>query len=304
MRKILFIGKSGSGKSVAAARIVSSNSLPTYVLNSPSSQKEDQLKFFPVEWSEVSELRSANVIAEDLIACDASQLATLQNLCNYACRHHNLPILIMVCHTATSNNIFPILQCVTHVSFMRSRSNAKSLRTVLAQFNYKKEERDKMLEDFLADRGGGQYGYWTLDVEGETFQRDPAGDAPEVTLDSLSSYRKTAVNYLGLFCPEREKALAIFDYILRKLPLQELRSSDLTVDLREKESGRLRSHSLIDLIHAVTSEDVVPSPEVLRLQAHISRYVVVPSCFFANEALRRRSCELANIVKSGKRNKK
>lgn len=303
MKKVLFIGRSGSGKSTAASKLVSSNSLPTYVLNSSSggSQKEEERKFFPVEWSEVSELRSANVIAEDLIACDASQLATLQHLCNYACRHQNLPILVMVCHTATSNNIFPILQCVTHVSFMCGRASAKSLRTVLSQFNYKKEERDKMVEDFVADRGvGGAYGYWTLDVEGESFQRDPAGDAPEVKLDSLATYRKTAVNYLGLFCPEREKALAIFDYIVRKLPLQELRSSDLTMDLRDRESGRIKSHSLIDLIHAVTSEDVVPTPDVLRLQAHLSKYVVVPSCFFANEALRRRSGHLASNVKGKK----
>jgi hypothetical protein len=283
MRKILFIGKSGSGKTVAAGKLASAGSLPTFVLNDRVEKKDDDRQFFPVDWSEVSDLSNAQLIVEDLISCDPSQISCLQKICNFSAHHSKLPLVILIAHSITKNNIFCLLQYLTHVCFMKSRSTVRSLSHILHHYQFAKEERDRMIADFLADRG--KWGYWTLDVEEGSFKRDKGGDVQDLQVDSLGDYMRTAREYLGLFCPERDKALAIFRYILRKIPLQSLSASDLTLNLREKSSKQPRRLSLIDYLHSVTTDEQ-PSEDVKLLHMYISKYVSIPDCFFTNSWLK------------------
>jgi hypothetical protein len=111
--------------------------------------------------------------------------------------------------------------------------------------------------------------------------------------------------------------MAIFEYVLRKIPLQSLSAGDLTMSFviggktakrkkkkKKKKSGRRdevrlaekeeeeeeeeTTLSLIDYIHALTTEEP-PTREVVALHRHICRFVSVPCCFIANPVLRRRT---------------
>ena len=88
MRKILIIGKSGSGKTRAAAALASRSRYPTYVVNDSKNKIDEDEKTFPdVDWEELPHLKNANVIVEDIISCTGSQLDSLKALCNYSAHH-------------------------------------------------------------------------------------------------------------------------------------------------------------------------------------------------------------------------
>lgn len=60
MKKILFVGLSGSGKSVGAVRLAASNGKQTYILNGTSKDKSVK----PISWTAVEQLTDANLICE------------------------------------------------------------------------------------------------------------------------------------------------------------------------------------------------------------------------------------------------
>jgi adenylate kinase family enzyme len=88
MRKILIIGKSGSGKSRAANALALRTKYPTYVVNDNNNKNSEDDKVFPdIDWEELPRLKNANVIVEDLISCTNQQLESLKVLCNWSAHH-------------------------------------------------------------------------------------------------------------------------------------------------------------------------------------------------------------------------
>jgi hypothetical protein len=192
----------------------------------------------------------------------------------------------MIAHAVTKNNISSLLQNISHVYFMRNRSTVASVSFVLSKYYFTKEQRDRFVRDFLADaKVGPSWLYWTLDPEAGTFGRDSgAASTSDVAVpDTLGKYRKTAQHYLGLFCQDSQKAMAIFDYLLKKIPLQSLSADDLTMGLGGRREERV---SMIDFIHALTTH-VPPSREVLALNRHLGKFFKMPTVFVSNPVMKK-----------------
>jgi hypothetical protein len=193
----------------------------------------------------------------------------------------------MIAHAVTKNNISSLLQNISHVYFMRNRSTVASVSFVLSKYYFTKEQRERLVRDFLADaKLGPSWLYWTLDTEAGTFGRDSSATstADATAPDTLGKYRKTAQHYLGLFCQDSQKAMAIFDYLLKKIPLQSLSADDLTMSLGGKGEERV---SLIDFIHALTTNQETPSRDVLALNRHIGKFFKMPAVFVSNAVMKK-----------------
>ena len=199
-----------------------------------------------------------------------------------------LPLIIMIAHAVTSNNISSLLQNIDQVLFMRNRATVPSVSFVLSKYQFTKGQRDRLVRDFLQDcKTGPSWLYWVLDPEAGTFRRDSfAGSsaAASAPLDTLGEYRKKAQYYVGLFCEHSDKAMAVFEFLLKKIPLQSLNASDLSMSLGGRTDRRV---SLIDFLHDVTTFEAVPSSDVMALHRHLCTYADIPSCFYANPSLKK-----------------
>lgn len=218
--------------------------------------------------------------------------------------HRDIRLVLLVAHSVTSTGVFALLQNLSHVLFMRSRATVDSLARVLAQYRFSKEEQRRMVEEFVADCSVGQWGYWTLDVQTGEFTRPAEAQSDKSAASDaggIEQYEKAAREYIGLFCPQKEKALAIFRFIVRKIPLATLSSSDLTLKLWDKKEGKERTLSLVDYVHCVTTQGQKPSKDVMALHRYISAHAEVPECFFSNDLLKRKPVN--SKVKSSNANK-
>jgi hypothetical protein len=193
----------------------------------------------------------------------------------------------MIAHAVTSNNISPLLQNIDQVLFMRNRATVPSVSFVLSKYHFTKGQRERLVRDFLLDcKTGPSWLYWVLDPEAGTFRRDSFAGSSEASapLDTLGEYRKKAQYYVGLFCEHSDKAMAVFEFLLKKIPLQSLSASDLSMSLGGKTDRRV---SLIDFLHDVTTFEAVPSGDVMALHQHLCNYADIPSCFYANPSLKK-----------------
>jgi hypothetical protein len=201
--------------------------------------------------------------------------------------YRKLPLIIMIAHAVTSNNISSLLQNIDQVLFMRNRVTVPSVSFVLSKYQFTKGQRDRLVRDFLLDcKTGPSWLYWVLDAEAGTFRRDSfaGSSAASAPLDTLGEYRKKAQYYVGLFCEHSDKAMAVFEFLLKKIPLQSLNASDLSMSLGGRTDRRV---SLIDFLHDVTTFGAVPSGDVVALHRHLLSYADIPSCFYLNPSLKK-----------------
>jgi hypothetical protein len=293
-RKILFIGESGRGKTTAARQLLAGSRLSVAVVNDGTAGDPPE-GYRRVDWKEVLRVRGCNVLAEDLIAVKKPQLEVLQRLLNFNAHHHELPNVILISHGATSNGIFPIFKHLTHICFMTVGTVPKTVETVLGEI-LPKEARDEKVAAFETDPRNDAHGYWVYDVETRAFEPKPgslaaaaAGGYPPPAAAGtsggreslLAPYRKTAQTYLNLFSENPRRALAIFDFLMTKTPLQPLAVADLNFTLRDAKSGRVVSVSLLDYIHTLTTQ-TTPTKDILDLHSYLRRHVTLPRCFIAN----------------------
>jgi hypothetical protein len=254
-------------------------------------------KYTRVSWEEALAARGCNLLVEDLIAIKKeTELKALQKILNYNAHHHALPNVILISHSATSTGLFPLLRHLTHICFMTSQSTSPSILAVLGEFKVPKATREEKLAAFQSDLDHDPHGYWVLDVRTGQFGRQPgsleqqaggarpssaAATAAGEREAALAPYRKTAETYLSLFSGDPKKALAIFDFLMIKTPLQPLSVADLNFTLRDAKTGLVVRVSLLDYIHTITTQ-TPPTKDVLDLHAYLSRHATLPRCFISN----------------------
>jgi len=297
----MFIGETRAGKSHAARDLLDAEGLPVVVVN---DHTKDPLRpgYRRISWSEVLEVVHCNVLVEDLINVTPKEVAVLQQILNYNHHHHVLPTVIFIAHSSTKTGAFTTLKQMTHFCFMCKRSTVSSIVDVLDLFKFSKADSKAKVDAFLDDLGKTERTFWVLEVESGKFERQPGSlarsisrpaapapiaAAPDATPaqkreQALLAYRKTAETYLNLFSLEAKKALAIFDFIMAKTPLQALNPADLNFTLRDKKSGHVVNVSLLDYLHTLTTQ-TKPSRGVLDLHAYLAKHVALPRCFITND---------------------
>ena len=178
---------------------------------------------------------------------------------------------------------------MTHLAVMSKRTSAKSLVAALGVYSISKEERQSMLDAFLADVDIVKHGYWVLDVSSKQFGRSPGTLGPQgppsqiaATENKIAPYRKTAEIYLNHFSVDSKKCLAIFDFLMVKVPLQSLNPETLDFTLRDQKTGRVVGVSLLDFLCTITTE-TPPTRAVLDLHGYLARYARLPRCFITNK---------------------
>lgn len=292
----MFIGATGAGKSYAAQELLVAEGLDVVVVNDASDKVWPQ-KFRRISWGEVLKATNCNVLVEDLINVTDKEVAVLKLLLNYNAHHKVLPTVIFIAHSSNGTGAYTILQNMSHFCFMLLRSSATSLSSVLRVFEFGKPEIRAKKNAFLSALESSAQGYWVLEPDTGKFEPSPgslarsgggAGGGGVVSArgggreQALTLYKKTAQKFLALFCPETTaRALAIFDYVMDKVPLHNLSPDDLNFTLREKKSGTVVRVSLLDYLHTVTTQ-VKPSRAVLDLHAYFARYVTLPRLVVAN----------------------
>lgn len=243
-------------------------------------------------------IEHCNLLVEDLIGCTDKEVAILQKILNKNAHHFVLPTVILIAHDSNNNGIYPLIKHMTHVCFMAKRTSADSLGNVLSALKYPKAERLQKVDAFLADVGRVEHDYWVLDVNKGDFGRKPGSlQRPAVAAASVTSataaeareallavHRRTAENYLNLFSEDAKKALALFDFIMARAPLNSLGVGTLDYTLRDKKTGLVVRVSLLDYLHTLTTQ-TRPSRSVLDLHAYLHRYVILPRCFITNKHL-------------------
>ena len=197
------------------------------------------------------------------------------------------------------NNLYDLLSHLTEVRVTFAKQNLRCLEDVLDHYRIPKDQKDEWITMFMAETA--QFGSFVFDVEKRTFERDApvetaaavtpsSGSGPEAGTveDPTAPYRKTAQKYLTVFCAsDPARASLIFDYIITKIPLHNLNSSDLSLRLRDKRSGRTKTYHILDFLAAICQkEGPRPSNDVLALNAYINRHVSLPACFAANIHMR------------------
>ena len=174
--------------------------------------------------------------------------------------------------------------------FTLSKSNVRSICLVAEAFRLGKEEKERFVRTFMAEKD--QFGYFTLDVENMSFVR---GDSPPQTvavagaaapLDVISACRKTLEEYSD-FLSHPEKALKIFNFIASEIPTHSLDPQTLLLTLKTRGGGgALVKISLLDYLSALNSQEK-PGADLIRLHLYLSRRVSLPKVFVQNEHFRR-----------------
>jgi hypothetical protein len=242
----------------------------------------------PVDWDGLATLEDTSLLADDMFKLTETQYAKMTYLLSYRARHHNVDPVVLVCHSVLKNNVFGLLTHLTHVLFTFHKGNARSLGKVCSEFLFTRQQRNAMVETFLATKE--KYGHYVLDVEARTFVRGdhvpppPSAGPAYSAAAAAAECRKTAEAYLPLFCSEPKRAISIFEFIVAKIPIASLRPDDLSLALRRKESGVEIRLSLIDYLHVLCSQEK-PSGDQAALHRYLARYVQLPRCFIKNKFL-------------------
>jgi hypothetical protein len=277
-----------------AIQILEASKKKVFVLSGVPSRP----KWPIVSYDSMLKLKNCAVLADDLINVPQKEYEQLQTLLNFNSRHYSVDPVVLACHSVVKNNVFGLVNHVSHVYFTLARTNVRSLGIVLDCFKFSRAQRDAHVATFLTATTD-EFGYYVLDTGSMEFYR---GDSVKVESGNvvgggggggsggagepkpLSAYKRTADIYLPLFCAEPQRAQAIFNWIIERIPLTSVRASDLTILLKRKGTGGEARFSLIDYLHCLNSTSK-PSGDMQSLHAYLSRYVVLPRCCINNRYL-------------------
>jgi hypothetical protein len=285
MRRVcLIVGKSESGKTTLAKRLLEAVPGPVRVVNDKTGHfQAGGEKFQPTSWEELGKLRDCAVLVEDLIGTTPAEFAALQHLVSYKCHHDSVSPAVLVTHSIQKNNLQGILNYLTHVYFTASKCNVKSLRVVLDDYDLDRRQKESFRRDFRAN--AEPYGHFCLDVERGTFERVRS---PETAAASATTRRLPEVispaRYLE-HTKNPEKALLVFDIVNSRLP-QSARGDEYTVKLESKLLGHPVTVSLIDYVDCATDAAKTPSKELCSFHRYVSSIAHLPSCLVDNKKFR------------------
>ena len=249
-------------------------------------------RHLPVSWDNLNKLHSCAVIADDLMDVSDENFTKLQELLNYSARHNSISPVLLLTHCVTRNNIFSLLKHIGEFWVTLNKQNVETLYTICQALKFPRASKESFASRFLAEPG--QYGMFVLNAQKRTFERMPEGkeeggavDGGEVKPErDLEPFRRKAEEYLPHFFHDPARTMVIFNYLLAKIPLGSLSHEDLVFTLKRKESGLELRISLLDYLHAVTT-DTKPSGEILSLHKYIKKHVELPMCMLRNRYLQK-----------------
>ena len=291
MKRILVLGASGGGKTWAVRKLLE-GSPRVYDVNSATVDP----RYESATWAEVNEKYDCAVVSDDFFDLAGDDVKHLHKLLNYTARHHRVSPVVLVAHGVTKINIHFIIKHMDEVWFTLNKQNAPLVGTVCSALVFPRAVKNGFISKNLAEPG--EFGIFVLNLQKRTFERLPesegvgggaAGGVAVVAggaVRDLEPYRRTAEAYFPHFCVDPARSLLIFNYIMTKLPLASVDSSDLTIKLQKKESGAELKLSLLDYILALTNESR-PSSEMISLHRYVGRHVQLPRCFVRNRLLQK-----------------
>ena len=300
LRKILFLGESGAGKSFAAKQLLSLDGGRAVKIVNDNTNAILPPNYERISWQDSLKVRDCNLYFEDLITCTKQELEILLKIANFNTHHHNLFTVIFIAHDSQSQGIGPLLKHLSHVCLMTSNHSAgDTLSSMLVKFKVSKGDRDAKVAAFLADVGKEAFSYWVFDVRLNIFSKQPGSLTSDLPLQPsnpgssqqstaltrealIAPYRKTAENYLPMLTEEPEKCLSLFDFIFLKTPVNSIHPSTLDFTLRDARTKKLVVVSLFDYLLLLTSATAVPTKPLLDLHFYLARFSTLPLCFVAN----------------------
>jgi hypothetical protein len=296
LRKILFLGESGSGKTFAARHFLAlSTTLPVKLINDHTDNPLPP-NYERIPWTAALKQRECNLFFEDLIACTKSERNILLRICNFNAHHKKLENVILISHDSTHQGLTAIYKHLTHVCLMASTmAMAKTLSSLLVEYKIPKSVRDVKVAEFQAAVGKEEHSYFVLEVKSGAFAKSPGSLASVMPITStntlqtaalsrealLAPYRKTAEHYLPMVTEEAAKCLSLFDFVMLSLPLHSLNPASLDFTLRDAKKGSIVTVSMFDYLLMITTQSA-PTKPLLDLHSYIGKYSVLPRCFVAN----------------------
>ena len=283
------LGASGGGKTVAVKKVLE-NSPKIFDVNSAHGDP----RYTPVTWEEVNSKQDCAIVADDVFDLSTDDYKHLHKLLNYTARHNRVSPVILVAHGVTKINLYSIIKHMDEIWFTLNKQNAPTIGSVCTALMFSRSVKNNFIAKFLAE--SGEYGIFVLDTQKRTFERlfdSPGGEdgggggvcGNRVGPD-LEPYKRTAEAYFPHFCVDPARSLLIFNYIIAKLPLASVDSTDLTIKLMKKDSGVELKLSLLDYILALTNESK-PASDITALHRYVEKHVQLPRCFVRNRLLKK-----------------
>ena len=283
---ILFIGTSGSGKTQCLTRIATKTfrKRKKYVLNDKTGLSDKHKKFYPVSWNtDLSKMKNAALVCEDLICLSTKQLATLTNFINVTRRHNN-NICLLVTHSLRGNNVYSLIQYMNHFVFTSSRANSSNWKTICQIFQLDNQTAE-LGADFFANIKAGEFNF--LHFDAQTLRATIYDSTYQPVEENVNSSEVSAPDHLT-----RDEILSRFQSVFKSFPLgdkmyalshflvvnlpSDFISPDLSVRYKEKRV------SLVDYVQYVTTADLKPPKLIKRLHKHIVKKLVLPELFILN----------------------
>jgi hypothetical protein len=193
--------------------------------------------------------------------------------------------VILICHCLHNTGMYALLPFLHKIYVSGSKSNVKSLVTLLEYFKHDKIEKAAYLNSFKANEV--PYSHFCLDINSRTLTLiSPDQDEMTSLVDVNSDSHAMAESLLGEL-ENAGKAKAVFSLICRKL--KKINADDLTVELTSAKTRNPVIISLVDYLNVLTtpaSSSQLPDRLLLQFHSYIIKRVHIPRCFILNKYFR------------------
>ena len=192
--------------------------------------------------------------------------------------------------------MYNFIELVHQCYFTNSKTNLRSIGQVFDTYKIEKDQKKQWIDQFLADKD--EFGHYVFDVSKRTFSKaSETGDANETTESpqkvspgdgpKAEELRKTARKLIPIFLPENEqRCLAIFDWLIARIPLTCFNSTDLCITLKNRETSETKNMSILDYLEALSGERGKPAADIISLHRFVMRgQAKMPRTFIKNQYL-------------------
>ena len=287
-RAVILCGRSGSGKSCLASKIVAKLGRKKVILvNSPPSDFGDAT-VESVQWEAVplaSQERQLAYVLEDVQRLSKDKLERALTLFNVVARHLDCNCLL-VCHSLLNTGVYALLNYATELILTSDKVNGRVLRRVLKEYCYGDSE-----QVFSAFEGLEKWQYlvlrlnersWTT-VDGQMKELRRVDDDDDEKGEGRSPAGKTEVLRYLENCKPGTRVLA--EFILDNLPKDSIRKPDMHIRVEDRE-GNFLTISFIDYVYTLDADDGRRiDPEILALHRLLCKDICFPKRMVRNKKM-------------------
>jgi hypothetical protein len=292
--RALFVGQSNCGKTYLTKTLVDKfcpPERPVVVVNDKTSNAD----FERLGWHQLDALRNTCLVVEDLIACKRDQFVSLQHMLNFSNHHYQVNPIFCITHAVPKNNIQGLLPFFQFVFVSADNTSVDSYRRLLAYYNFKEEEREKLLQDL--EKCEEEYSYFMINVNRKTVRLTRADDSFILDEAKKNKDRQPAVPVLPNPFVTAKKFLSdiknpnfnlrLFEIIFPFLSVKRYDPRNMTLTLRSGKSGEEEQISLLDYIATLTDEGIKPDRQTMKLHRYLKRKRIhLPRSYVLNKSMR------------------